>query len=259
MWVGINTVPVRQRERVIAEPLADGDGIPDQTRRLARAPMLKDSIRIITHPAPDGGSWEEIDDLMAAGPEIPAADAKLAPGVPSPQPANPNVFAANHEAGVLTFGDGLRGRRLPFGARVYASYEFCQGSAGNVATQAINSAPLLPSGFTVVNPIRTWGGGDAETVSEGEKQIRRFLQHRDRLVSTEDFESIAWRAPGVDVGRIDVLPAFHPDLSPNESGSAPGVVTVMAIPRFDPNSPMRPVPTGCSSTDCAGISTRGVW
>ena len=75
-------------------------------------------------------------------------------------------------------------------------------------TQAIKPAPLTPSGFTVVNPIRTWGGADAETVSEGEKQIKRFLQHRDRLVSTEDFEAIAWRAPGVEIGRIECCRPF---------------------------------------------------
>ncbi len=59
-------------------------------------------------------------------------------------------------------------------------------------------------------------------------------------MSAEDFESIAWRAPGVDVGRIDVLAAFHPDLVPNEPGAAPGVVTIMAIPRFDPEQPDAP-------------------
>ena len=258
MWVGINTVPVRQRERVIAEPLADGDGTPDQTRRLSRAPVLPGSIEVATQTGTEQRRWTEIDDLTAADPEVPVKDDRLPPGSPVYAPTatakeNPlavgdaaqrqhctDRFIADHEAGVLTFGDGLRGRRLPLGARVFASYEFCQGSAGNVAAQAINSAPLLPSGFTVVNPIRTWGGADAETVSEGEKQIKRFLQHRDRLVSIEDFESIAWRAPGVDVGRIDVLSAFHPDLSPNEPGAAPGVVTVMAIPRLDPEQPDAP-------------------
>ncbi|MGC2775396.1 MAG: hypothetical protein WA418_07115 [Bradyrhizobium sp.] len=88
--------------------------------------------------------------------------------------------------------------------------------------------------------MRTWGGADAERAAEGEKQIKRFLQHRDRLVSVADFESIAWRAPGIDVGRIEVLPAFHPDLTPNEPGAAPGVVTTMAIPRFDPEQPDAP-------------------
>ena len=240
LWVGINAALVGQRELVIAEPLPDGDGTPDQTRSLARAPVLPNSITAVTQTDTDQLTWSEIDDLMAAGPEVVVPDDRLPPGTAPPSPGPTEVFAVDYEAGVLTFGDGLHGRRLPLGARVFASYEFCQGSAGNVAPNAINNAPLLPSGFAVANPVRTWGGADAESVDDGEKQIKRFLQHRERLVSVDDFESIAWRAPGVDVGRIDVLPAFHPDLSPSEPGSAPGVVTVLAIPRFDPVQPDAP-------------------
>jgi hypothetical protein len=92
----------------------------------------------------------------------------------------------------------------------------------------------------VTNPVQTWGGADAEDVATGEKQVRRYLQHRERLVSVDDFEAIACRAPGLQIGRIEVLPAFHPEFVPNEPGSAPGVVTVMAIPRHDPGQPDAP-------------------
>jgi hypothetical protein len=241
LWVGINAVPVSQRERVIAEPLADGDGTPDQTRRLSRPPVLQGSVEVMVQQGNSPATiWTEIDDLLAAAPEIPVDDGRQAPGTPKPKPAKPEVFFADHEAGLLVFGDGLRGKRPPSGAKMFASYQYCQGAAGNVAAGAINNAPLLPTGLSVSNPVRTWGGADAESVADGEKQITRYLQHRDRLVSGEDFESIAWRTPGVNVGRIDVLPAFHPDLAPNQPGSAPGVVTLMAIPRFDPGQPDAP-------------------
>lgn len=242
-WVGINAAAVEQRERINAEPLADGEGTPDQTRQLARAPVLANSIQIVTQLGDATQRWSETDDLYAAPPEVPVADSRLPPGAATVQPSDPdaaNVFAVDAEAGVVTFGDGLRGRRLPLGARVFASYDFCSGAEGNVGEGTITGAPSLPSGFSVANPVRTWGGADAESVADGEKQVRRFLQHRDRLVSAEDFESIAWRAPGLQLGRIDVLPAFHPDLDPLEPGAAPGVVTVMAIPRFDPGQPDAP-------------------
>jgi predicted phage baseplate assembly protein len=173
---------------------------------------------------------------------VPVSDPRLASGVTPDSGTNAaaDVFELDPEAGVLRFGDGLRGRRLPLGARVFASYEFCQGAAGNVADGAINGAPQLPSGFVVANPVQTWGGADPETVTAGEKQIKRFLQHRDRLVSVDDFESIACRTPGVQIGRIEVLPAFHPDLAPSEPGSTPGVVTILAIPAFDPEQPDAP-------------------
>jgi hypothetical protein len=242
-WVGINAVPVRQIERIVGEPLPDGDGRPDQARRLARAPVLAGSVTVVTRAGNDQPRrWIETDDLAAAPPEVPVSDPRLAPGATPDTGTNTaaDVFELDPEAGVLRFGDGLRGRRLPLDARVFASYEFCQGAAGNVADGAINGAPQLPSGFTVANPVQTWGGADPETVTAGEKQIKRFLQHRDRLVSVDDFESIACRTPGVQIGRIEVLPAFHPDLAPSEPGSTPGVVTIMAIPALDPEQPDAP-------------------
>jgi hypothetical protein len=242
-WVGINAAPVRQIERIVAEPLADGDGTPDQSRRLARAPVLPGSVSVTTRIGGDAiETWQEIDDLAAASPEVPVADPRLPPVSMGNAETNGayNVFELDAEAGLVRFGDGLCGRRLPRGARVFTSYEYCEGASGNVSAGAINGAPQLPSGFTVYNPVRTWGGADAETVDAGEKQIRRYLRHRDRLVSVEDFESIVCRTPGVQIGRVEVLPAFHPDMGASEPGAAPGVVTIMAIPRFDPGQPDAP-------------------
>ncbi len=243
-WAGINAAPVRQLERVVAEPLADGDGTPDQLRRLARIPVLPRSVVVVTRAGTDTPlRWDEIDDLAAAAPEVPVGNPRSVArelSVRTNASVSTNVFELDPESGELRFGDGLRGRRLQRGARAFASYEFSQGAQGNVAEGAIDSAPQLPSGYVVLNPVQTWGGADAETVEVGEKQIRRYLQHRDRLVSADDFEAIACRTPGVQIGRVDVLPAFHPDLVPNEPGAAPGVVTVMAIPRFDPGQPDAP-------------------
>lgn len=241
-WVGINTTPVRQVERIGAETLLDGDGTPDQPRRLARAPVLEHSVRLLTRVGSDDArNWVQIDDLAAAGPEVPVSAPRSSACTSQPPGTGPtDVFELDAEAGELRFGDGLRGRRLPRNASVYATYEFCMGAQGNVGEGAINSAAQLPSGFTVNNPVQSWGGADAETVDSGEKQVRRYLQHRDRLVSTDDFEAVACRTPGVQIGRIEVLPAFHPDLVPNEPGAAPGVVTVLAIPSADPGQPEAP-------------------
>jgi hypothetical protein len=81
-----------------------------------------------------------------------------------------------------------------------------------------------------------------EAVAEGEKQAARYLQHRDRLVTVEDFETILWRTPGIELGRVDVLPAYNPQLAPSLPGDAPGAVTVMVVPRMDPMHPDAPVP-----------------
>src|SRR5262249_31293912 len=120
---------------------------------------------------------------------------------------------------------------------------------------AINSGPSLPAGFSVTNPVRTWGGGDAETAADGVKQGTRYLQHRDRLVTAHDFETIALRTPALDVGRGDVIAAYNPDLMCNEPGDVPGAVTLMVVPRYDPLHPDTPEPDSlflCTVCDYLG-------
>jgi predicted phage baseplate assembly protein len=159
----------------------------------------------------------------------------LPPALPS------EVFQLDAESGQLRFGDGTHGKRPPRGASLRADYLYSVGAAGNVGIGSVSSGPALPAGFKVTNPVPTWGGADAETQTEAEKQIPRYLQHRDRLVTVKDFETITWRTPGVDIGRVEVIPAFHPKYS-LAPGDAPGMVTLMVIPRYDADQPEAPIP-----------------
>ena len=243
LWLGINTVPIKQRAGITNEVLPDGTGAPDQVVSLSRKPVVPKSVRlVVTSPTNEVKQWQEIDDLLSAGPEVQVTDPKLAPGAKPPQNLPVEVFTVDAEAGQIKFGDGLRGKRPPAGAKLRASYDYGVGAAGNVGAGSINSSPALPAGIKVNNPVRTWNGTEAETVTEGEKQIARYLQHRDRLVNAADFETITMRTPGVDIGRVDVIPAFNPELAPNTAGDAPGAVTLMLIPRTDPDQPDAPVP-----------------
>jgi hypothetical protein len=242
LWAGINTVSIRQRAHVTSELLPDGTGAPDQVVVLSRRPIVPKSVQlVVSHPPGETRQWEETDDLLAAGPEVQVPDLRQPPGSARAINLPSEVYLVDPESGQIKFGDGLRGKRPPAGAKLRASYDYGVGSAGNVAAGSINSSPALPAGIKVNNPVRTWGGTEAEKVSEGEKQIARYLQHRDRLVSAADFETITMRTPGVDIGRVDVLPAFNPDLAPNEPGDAPGAVTLMVIPRDDPKQPDAPL------------------
>jgi len=240
LWMGINAVPVTQRARVIGERLPDGNGEPDQSARLALAPVLPETVHImITTPQGRTDEWKETDDLLAAGPEVVVPDPRVPPGGKQPKSASVNVFTLNPESGEVRFGDGTHGARPVEAATIRATYDYAVGAEGNVGAAAINSSPAIPSGFKITNPIPTWGGADAETVADGEKQITRYLQHRDRLVNAGDFVTITLRTPGVDVGRVEVLPNYHPDFG---GGEVPGVVTLMLIPTNDPEQPDAPLP-----------------
>ncbi len=242
LWAGINVVGVQQRIAVSNEFLGEGDGQPDQVFKLSRAGVVPGSLRIDVVQAGTSARWAEIDDLMAAGSEVRAQDAQRAPGQVWQDARPSEVFVVDAEAGTVRFGDGLRGRRPPVGARVVAHYDTCDGARGNVAPSAIKNGPGLPAGVKPDNPLPTWGGADAESVVSGEKRVANFIRHRDRLVTADDFAEVARRAPGVDIGRVEVLAAYHPDLAESQPGDAPGVVTLMLVPRHDPRQPDAPTP-----------------
>jgi hypothetical protein len=242
MWAGVNATGVEQRVAISNEGLATGDGQPDQLYRLARSGVVPASVRIDVVESSGPKTWAPVDDLMAAGPEVRVASAQAAPGQAWKDDRPSDVFLVDAEAGTVRFGDGLRGRRPPQGSRILAHYDICDGKAGNVAPGAIGNGPGLPPGIKPYNPQPTWGGADAEDLATGEKRVAAFIRHRDRLVTADDFEEIARRAPGVDIARVEVLAAWHPDLAESQPGDAPGVVTLMLVPRFDPRAPEAPMP-----------------
>ena len=238
LWLGLNTVFAAQREHIANQALPDGTGEPNQMLKLGRAPVLPQSVRLFVN----GERWEETDDLLTAGPEIVAPDLRQPPGAAPANKKKAEVFQCDPEAGVVKCGDGLRGKRFPAEAVLRVSFDYSAGGAGNVGAGSIKTGPALPTGFTATNHLRAWGGADAERVSEGEKHIPRFLQHRERLVTATDFETIALRTPGVDIGRVEVIPTYNPELQANEPGDAPGAVTLMLIPRYAPCQPDAPQP-----------------
>ena len=264
-WIGINTTTALQRAHVANEVLPDGSGEPDQSAVLSRRPIVAQSVRLRVTAQNVTREWTEIDDLWNAGPEVPVQDPRDPPGTP-PRTSGPSeVFVVNPESGEIRFGDGAHGARPSLGAILRADYDYGVGRAGNVGPGAISSGAALPAGVHVSNPDRTWGGTEAEPVADGEKQIARQLQHRDRLVTAADFEAITLRTPGVAIGRVEVIPAYSPELAQNEPGDAPGAVTVMVIPQSDPVQPDAPRPdrffinTICSYLDARRLVSTEVF
>ena len=121
LWAGINVSAVQQSIAVRNELLGDGDGRPDQVFKLSRGRVVRESVRVDVIQAGTVQGWTEIDDLMAAGPEVRAQDSERAPGQVWPDERPADVFVVDAEAGTVRFGDGLRGRRPPAGARLVAA------------------------------------------------------------------------------------------------------------------------------------------
>ena len=236
-WVGINASHIIQKIHVSSEILEKGTGEPDQMVTLVNRPVIVKSIRLTVN----GELWNEIDDLMNAESEVPVRSSKLTSGSNPPHICkdNVNVYTIDHNSGEILFGNGLRGARPPFSSVIRVSYDYGGGPAGMVGIGAINKAPSLSPGLRVSNPLPTWGGSEEESLEEAEKRIPLFLKHRNRLVSKSDFEEIVRETPGINLGRVDVLPLIHPDLP---AAKSPGVITVMVIPSHDPLQPDAPEP-----------------
>lgn len=235
-WAGVNATLVQHRARVLHELVGRGTGAPDQTYQLVNTPVLVDSITLTV----DGERWQLVDDLLAAAPEVPSAGTPaVGYGDGATLPAT--AYALDPESGEIRFGDGAHGARPPAGAQIEAAYDYGGGRAGGVAADAITRGPAIPPGLKVTNPLPTWGADDALSVDEAERQIARVVRHRDRLVTADDMRDIAKVTPGVDVGRVEVLPLVHPQIP---DVRLPGVVTVMVIPAYDVVHPDAPEPDG---------------
>ena len=258
-WLGINAARVSQRSRVDAELLPRGTGEPDQSATLVQTPVLPETLRLTVNGEP----WRRIDDLAAAPPEVPARGSVAPSAVGSPASAggsseatDPRVFALDAESGVVTFGTGHRGARPPRGSILVASYAWGGGRQGLVGIGAIDRGPELPDGIKVTNPVPSWGADDGEATADAERRVSAFLRHRDRAVAASDVKEITERTPGVELGRVEVEPLLLPSM-PDQP--AEGVVTVLVIPRHDPEQPAAPRPsTLFLETVCAYLEPRRV-
>jgi hypothetical protein len=226
-WAGVNAARIIQAVLVPEERVGTGTGTPFQTFTLANQPVLVDGTPggiSIAVQGTDGTRqvWDPIDDIYAAQPDD-------------------QVYQLDPATGQLTFGSGLQGQRVPLDATVVASYSYGGGLQGQAAIGAVNSSVTLPGGSSVANPVPTWGASEAESASDGEAIITRWLRHRDRLVTAQDFTDLTWRTPAVDLGRVEVLPLFNPE-APGSGQSWPGMVTLLVIPRSDPLYPNAPTP-----------------
>ena len=105
--------------------------------------------------------WQEVDSLSSYGP-----DDRVFKGV-------------DYATGVVTFGDGTHGARVPDGFRNVraARYRVGGGADGAVAAAAV-TAPLTSVGFVtaVSNPYPASGGTDTEpdsrAVLRGAEELR---------------------------------------------------------------------------------------
>jgi predicted phage baseplate assembly protein len=227
-----NCVPstaVRTIRDEVLEPVANADG---RRFRLSQTPVLPGSLTLVVDEGTVGDlssatapqplvEWEEVPDLGAHGPDD-------------------RVFVLDAGAGVVEFGDGRHGVRVPPGFRnvIARAYRVGGGEAGAVAAGAIStllqSAPFV---LGVTNPLPASGGSDEEvremTLARGPQEIRA----RSRAVTLADYELLALRAEGAQVARVHAVTGLHPGML---GRPIPGLVGVLVIPPDRGQRPLAP-------------------
>jgi hypothetical protein len=160
-------------------------------------------------------------------------------------------FRLDADRGLLTFGDGEAGRRVPPSVKLAAVYRATRAAGGNLPAGRSWDAP----GFavTVTNPVPLAGGAAAETLAEAAARAVELVDARLRAVTLADFEALALATPGTRLARASARANFDPALP---CLSAIGVVTVLIVP-FLPRRKPSPSP-GTRRAVAAGLARRRV-
>lgn len=193
-----NVLEASRGETVAAEVLGSGDAaLASQTFALAKKPLSyvaapaagNESGVASTLAVRVGGIlWSEVPSFFGAGPED-------------------EIYIVRHgdDGGTeVTFGDGVRGRRLPSGVdNVVASYRFGAGAAAPPAGSVAQLARPVAGLSSVTNPLAAFGGADAEGPAELTTAAPRSALLLGRAVSIQDFEAAARVQAGVRAARAE--------------------------------------------------------
>jgi hypothetical protein len=189
-----NVVSATQGETVPHEALGAGDAsAANQSFALqkgpltyvmpagAAAPVSSLQVRV------DGVLWHEVPTFFGQRPD---AHAYI-------------VRAGDDGVATVTFGDGVRGARLPSGAGVAASYRFGAGAQSPPAGSISQLGSPVPGLLAIKNPLAAAGGADAEPASGLRRYAPRSALVLGRAVSIADMEALAAAAPGVRAVRAE--------------------------------------------------------
>jgi predicted phage baseplate assembly protein len=210
-WAGVNTVAIEQRRTLGRQVIGQGTGASGLELPLGAESVEAPTLVVEVEEEEGLRAWRQVPDTAAAG-------------------RDDRVFSLDSEAGLVRFGDGVRGLVPGAGRMVQVTRMRAGGGAsGNLPPGSIK-AITPPSGtprLKVVQPVATAGGADAESLAVAEARIPAMIRHGGRAVTAADYKELALRTPGVALGRVEVLERFKPQ---QRRDGVPGVVSVMVMP-----------------------------
>jgi predicted phage baseplate assembly protein len=231
--VRFNTVSAVAARTIFGEVLEPvGRGGEQRTRmRASQTPVLPGSLVVeVDEVATDvfgleetGGprTWREVPSLAGVGPDR-------------------RVFTVDHASGVVTFGDGVNGARVPVGFRNVraVSYQAGGGPGGAIAAGTkLSALTAVPFVTGALSPDAASGGVDAEPVDAALRRGPLQIRSRGRAVTVADYALLARQAEGAEIARAYAAAGFHPDVP---GAPVPGLVGVLVVPARRGDGPPLP-------------------
>ena len=186
-----NVIHTSRGETVNGEVLGSGDGsITNQNFTLKKSPLtylpspsanspsgLSSSLKVYV----DGLQWTEVKSFFGQ-----KEDAEIY-----------IVRQNDKNESVVTFGDGIHGKRLSTGASVVAYYRHGGGSKMPPTDSITQLAKPVKGLKSVRSPVRPYGGADEEPADSLQKFAPRSALLLGRAVSLSDLEAAAASYAGV--------------------------------------------------------------
>jgi hypothetical protein len=186
-----NIITTSRGETVSGEVIGSGNGaVANQNFLLKKSPLtyvpapsentpsgLSSTLKVYI----DGLQWTEVPSFYGRSPEEEV------------------YIVRQNDMGksVVTFGDGVRGRRLHSGAAVVAYYRYGGGAAMPPAGSITQMAKPVKGLKGVRSPVAPYGGADAEPAKDLQKYAPRSALLLGRAVSLPDIEAAAASYSGV--------------------------------------------------------------
>jgi predicted phage baseplate assembly protein len=165
--------------------------------------------------------WHEVSDFLSSSPRD-------------------RHFTVDRESGAVRFGDSTQGRIPAVGANNIRlrRYQTGGGAFGNkpagTITQLRTSVPYVDS---VINLEPALGGQDVEDWEAVRERGARWLRHRERAITMEDYEDLATLASPA-VARARCYPNCDLAADPTGRSLQPGIISLIIIPHSEAPRPL---------------------
>lgn len=188
----INTMWASQTTTLTDEILGSSTGNPNQSFRAIRTPVLAGQTLEVIEDS-ETMQWQEVPDFYGSS-------------------ASDRHYTLDRLTGTIRFGDGQRGRVPPTGSNnLRLHYRTGGGTQGKQAAETITQLKTtIPSIDRVTNLEPAGGGAEAEEIERVKARGAKFLRHRDRAVTAEDLEDLAFVASPAVARAKAITPHFDP-------------------------------------------------